>query len=114
MTRYYTKAGDPPTERQAEVMWIIKEFIASKGFPPTVRDIAAELGIASPNGVQCHLKALTKKGLLVHATKGSSRNWVPVETEDDIRCPTCGHVLAKHVAEELGITNGPPQTVKQG
>lgn len=52
------------TERQREVYDFIREKIRLRGYGPTVREIGAEFGISSPNGVMCHLKALEKKGLI--------------------------------------------------
>jgi repressor LexA len=53
------------TERQREVYDFIKEKIEERGYGPTVREIGANFGISSPNGVMCHLKALEKKGLII-------------------------------------------------
>jgi repressor LexA len=55
---------DNLTERQREVYEFIREKIRSRGYGPTVREIGSQFGIASPNGVMCHLKALEKKGLI--------------------------------------------------
>lgn len=52
------------TKRQEEVYDFIREKIMNRGYGPTVREIGAEFGIKSPNGVMCHLKALEKKGLI--------------------------------------------------
>lgn len=49
----------PLTRRQQEVYQFIYENIGFYG--PTVREIAAALGIKSPNGVVCHLSALEKR-----------------------------------------------------
>jgi len=50
------------TPRQAQVLEFIKTNMAY--YSPTVRQIAQEFNIRSPNGVVCHLKALEKKGLI--------------------------------------------------
>jgi SOS-response transcriptional repressor LexA len=42
----------------------IRDHIASKGYPPTVREIGAHMGIRSTNGVADHLRALERKGYL--------------------------------------------------
>jgi len=52
------------TERQAEVLRFIERRIVEQGYPPTLREIGEELGIRSTNGVNDHLKALERKGLL--------------------------------------------------
>jgi len=55
--------------RQAEVLeWIRAN---SRLYSPTVREIASALGIKSPNGVVCHLKALEKKGVIRRTPKSS-------------------------------------------
>lgn len=52
------------TARQREIYEFLKDKIIKRGYGPTVREIGAEFGIRSPNGVMCHLKALEKKGLI--------------------------------------------------
>lgn len=52
------------TDRQQEVLDCLKNGIAQNGYVPTVREIGSALGINSPNGVMCHLKALEKKGCI--------------------------------------------------
>jgi repressor LexA len=52
------------TERQKEIYDFIRHQIDTRGYGPTVREIGAEFGIKSPNGVMCHLKALQRKGLI--------------------------------------------------
>ena len=50
------------TKRQQEVYDFIRQNIGFYG--PTVREIAAALGMKSPNGVMCHLEALEQKGYI--------------------------------------------------
>ena len=72
-----TKLGDQPTERQQELYDYILRFCEMNGMPPTIREIGADMGISSPNGVACHLRALERKGLI--ATPGQlSRGYRPV------------------------------------
>ena len=52
------------TERQAQVLTFIKSFAQAHGYPPTIPEIQEEFGIRSPNGVNNHIKALTRKGYL--------------------------------------------------
>lgn len=53
------------TERQEVIYRYIRGRVLSGDPAPTVREICAEFGILSPNGVMCHLKALEKKGYIV-------------------------------------------------
>ena len=52
------------TDRQQMVLDYIKESISSRGYPPTLREIGAKMGIKSTNGVNDHLRALERKGYL--------------------------------------------------
>lgn len=52
------------TQRQREICEFIDKHQANRGYSPTVREIAAEFNISSPNGVMCHIKALRSKGYL--------------------------------------------------
>ena len=49
------------TDRQREVYEFIRDLIRRRGYGPTVREIATQFDIRSPNGVVCHLKALERK-----------------------------------------------------
>ncbi len=60
------------TKRQQAVLGFIKGFIKERGFPPTVREIAAYLKITSLKAVKRHLEALDKKGY-IRKTSGISR-----------------------------------------
>ncbi|MBO8166211.1 MAG: transcriptional repressor LexA [Thermotogae bacterium] len=52
------------TERQKEILEYIENFIKLNGYPPSIRDICNDFGIASPRGVAKHLEALEKKGYI--------------------------------------------------
>ena len=52
------------TERQQMVLDFIRQSILDRGYPPTLREIGARMGIRSTNGVNDHLRALERKGYL--------------------------------------------------
>ncbi len=52
------------TQRQQMVLDYIKQSILDRGYPPTLREIGARMGIRSTNGVNDHLRALERKGYL--------------------------------------------------
>jgi repressor LexA len=52
------------TDRQHQVLQYIRESIQERGYPPTLREIGAHMGIRSTNGVNDHLRALERKGYL--------------------------------------------------
>lgn len=59
------------TKRQDEILKYIKEYIVAHGYPPTIREIGAALGISSPATIHAHLKNLEKKGFI---RKNDSKN----------------------------------------
>lgn len=52
------------TDRQAQVLRFIGVYRDAHGYPPTIREIAKQLGIRSTNGANDHLKALERKGYI--------------------------------------------------
>ncbi len=52
------------TSRQQMVLDFIRQSIVDRGYPPTLREIGARMGIRSTNGVNDHLRALERKGYL--------------------------------------------------
>lgn len=59
------------TEKQEKIFLWIRSFIELNKFPPTRQEIGSAFSIA-PNGVQCHLEAIERKGFLT-LTAGISR-----------------------------------------
>lgn len=66
------------TDRQKEILSFITKTSEERGFPPTIREIGEEMGIASTNGVNDHLKALERKGYLTRGEQ-QSRSLVPTK-----------------------------------
>jgi repressor LexA len=60
------------TERQQQILDLIREALASTGFPPTRAEIAQRLGFRSANAAEDHLRALARKGV-IELTAGASR-----------------------------------------
>lgn len=52
------------TKKQQEILDYIKEQIINRGFPPTVRDICAEVRLKSTSSVFSHLEALERNGYI--------------------------------------------------
>ena len=53
-----------PTERQQQVLDFITSYIDNNGYPPTLREICAHLGVSGTLSAIRHLDALAKKGFL--------------------------------------------------
>ncbi len=54
----------PLTPKQKEVLDFIVEFINDRGYPPSFREIASGLKLASPSTVHVHIQALKERGFL--------------------------------------------------
>lgn len=52
------------TLRQREILQFIEEYLESNGYPPTVRDIGAAVGLTSSSTVHAHLSNLEKAGAI--------------------------------------------------
>jgi len=52
------------TERQREIWEFLVRYVEAHGYPPTVREIGQEVGLASPSTVHAHLANLERAGML--------------------------------------------------
>ena len=86
------------TNRQQQVLDLIRRLIDETGYPPTRADIARELGFRSANAAEEHLKALSRKGA-IEIIPGASRGIRLPETQG---IPIVGRVAAGNpvLAEE--------------
>jgi repressor LexA len=81
------------TERQAEILDLIRRHLESTGMPPTRAEIAQKLGFRSANAAEDHLRALARKGV-IELVPGASRGIrLP---EEDPGLPVVGRVAAGH------------------
>ncbi|MCH2212363.1 MAG: repressor LexA [Fuerstiella sp.] len=82
------------TPRQREIFEFIRSTIVDRGYGPTVREIAGEFGIRSPNGVMGHLKALEKKGLISRESNMSRAIQICTGTTNRLRVPFDGTAVS--------------------
>ena len=80
------------TDRQQEILDLIKSNLEENGLPPTRADIARTLGFKSPNAAEQHLRAIEKKGF-ISILAGASRGII-LNTEEDLGIPGIGLVAA--------------------
>lgn len=86
------------TARQKETLQIIRDFTNRHSYPPTIREIAAGLGI-STKGAYDHVKALEKKGWIRY-DPNRSRTLEIIEEEagaspkETLEVPILGNVAA--------------------
>jgi repressor LexA len=52
------------TKRQQEIWEFLIRYVDAHGYPPTVREIGEEVGLASPSTVHAHLANLERAGLI--------------------------------------------------
>ena len=80
------------TNRQQEILDLIKSNLEENGLPPTRADIARTLGFKSPNAAEQHLRAIEKKGF-ISILAGASRGII-LNTKEDLGIPVIGLVAA--------------------
>ena len=80
------------TDRQQEILDLIKSNLEENGLPPTRADIARTLGFKSPNAAEQHLRAIEKKGF-ISILAGASRGII-LNMEEDLGIPVIGLVAA--------------------
>lgn len=99
------------TKRQNEILTYIKEYIVAHGYPPTVREIGADLGVSSPATIHAHLKNLEEKGfILKKETKNRAiellvENEFAHKDENTIEVPLLGKVTAGNPIEAIENPN---------
>jgi repressor LexA len=91
------------TERQQEIWNYLVEYVDRHGYPPTVREIGAQVGLASPSTVHAHLANLERAGLLkrdptkpraLELLGREAREPVAREEDDALRLPLVGEIAA--------------------
>ena len=55
-------AETPLTARQQEIWQFLVTYVDGHGYPPTVREIGEEVGLASPSTVHAHLATSSASG----------------------------------------------------
>lgn len=78
------------TQRQQQVLDIVRRHIDDTGYPPTRADIARKLGFKSANAAEEHLKALARKGA-IEMIAGASRG---IRLPESAGIPIIGRVAA--------------------
>jgi len=87
------------TSRQELILNVIKEAIATQGYPPSMREIGAAAGLASPASVSYQIDALIEKGFIrKDAAKGRAFEIVEqeeaIKPEKTVNIPLVGRIAA--------------------
>lgn len=85
-----------PHENQQKILDYIKSEIQEKGYPPSVREICAAVGLRSTSTVHSHLQKLEERGLLRRdSTKPRALEILGSESEArGVKVPIVGKVAA--------------------
>jgi repressor LexA len=90
---------EPLTERQGQILRLIRELTEVSGFPPTRAEIARSMGFRSVNAAEQHLRALERKGV-IEIMSGASRGIRVLDSRPSARLgrlmelPVIGRVAA--------------------
>ncbi len=99
------------TAKQAETLTFVKKYIASHGFPPSVREICAGMNLSSPATAHAHLAQLEKKGII---RKESNKfrtiellveNEFEEKNEEIVKVPLLGKVACGNPIEAIEQPN---------
>ena len=94
------------TKRQQMVLAFIRSYLEERGYPPTLREIAAHLEISGTLGVTKHLEALKRKGYLrkeAGSSRGISLAKLPAAV---VSLPVVGTVPAGPLSEAIEAVEG--------
>jgi len=99
------------TKRQDDVLDFVKSYIASHGYPPTVREIGSAIGVNSPATVQAHLECLSEKGFI--RKEGTKNRTIEVlvdneyvkKNDDVVQIPLLGKITAGSPIEAIERPN---------
>jgi repressor LexA len=91
-------------KRQQEIYDFVVSYAAKHGYPPTVREIGEDVGLASPSTVHAHLANLERAGMLRRdptkpralevVGRGAGSGPRSVRTADPRRLPLVGEIAA--------------------
>ena len=95
------------TKRQNEILTYIKKYMVSHGYPPTIREIGADLGVSSPATIHAHLANLESKGFIKKEdTKNRAiellvENEYAIKSEEVVSVPLLGKITAGSPIEAI-------------
>ncbi|MGC9029505.1 MAG: transcriptional repressor LexA [Desulfomonilaceae bacterium] len=81
------------TAQQKKVLAFIRSFQEQNGFPPSLREICAALGLSSPGSLIKHVRRLESEGL-IERTPGKKRAWRVIGSEPRSSIPLVGRIAA--------------------
>lgn len=95
------------SSKQIEILTFIKKYIAQNNYPPSIREIGANVGLNSPATVHVHIKKLIEYGYL-RRQKNNHRllelqveNEYEINTPDVVQIPLLGKITAGNPIEAI-------------
>lgn len=85
------------SSRQEAILGFISEFLGENGYPPTIRDIGAAVGISSTSVVNYNLNILEREGYLARdreVSRGLRLVGEGISSDDIILLPLLGMIAA--------------------
>ena len=95
------------TNRQEEILTYLNKYMVSHGYPPTIREIGADLGVSSPATIHAHLANLESKGFIKKEDTKNRAIELLVENEfankddDVVSVPLLGKITAGSPIEAI-------------
>ena len=85
------------TDKQQEVLGLIRTFVAKHGVPPTVREIGGRFKV-TPRAAFDHLRALERKGALQRRVSAGRTSRALTLTDEELNegCDILEDVLVSH------------------
>lgn len=83
------------SNKQAEILKFLQQFLSENGYAPSVREICAAVGLRSTSSVHYHLNELKRRGLIEMEDKKNRTVTVPLDqTRTRGKIPIVGVVTA--------------------
>lgn len=84
----------PLTPRQQQVLELIRRQLDQQGYPPTLRELAHQLGVSGTLPVSKHLEALQRKGYLTRSNNARGITLTEATADSAVSVPVIGTVRA--------------------
>jgi len=91
-----------PTQIQKQILDFVNKYSLEKGYAPTLKDIAVEMGGKNISTIHQHISALRNKGYI--SRKDNSPRSLVGETESQITIPLVGTIAA---GNPIGVFEDP-------
>jgi len=87
-------------ERRRKILECVAATVAERGYPPSVREIADAVGLASPSAVHHHLTVLERDGLLERGPHARALR-LTVRAEAELGLPTRRPVAVERIERRV-------------